>query len=182
MGTSNYNAYYMDYLYGPIEQRNYFDSQGHCHNLRSKDTISWRISAYALVRELDAILLVMQEDGSHYELPGGGIEIGESVESGVRRECQEETGCDIQVTSTIPFYVSESNFFHDRDGFFHSICLFYEATLKKGSLDVWLEGSRRHSEIRDVRWVPANEVESLVRHRMHHKAIMQWTAASRRVA
>ncbi len=33
--------------------------------------------------------------GTHYDLPGGGLDPGESLHDGVRRECREEIGCDV---------------------------------------------------------------------------------------
>lgn len=41
-------------------------------------TLSWRPSVYGIIIRDDNILLVPQWDG--YDLPGGGIELGETIE------------------------------------------------------------------------------------------------------
>jgi 8-oxo-dGTP diphosphatase len=41
-------------------------------------------------------LLVQRRDNHHWEPPGGVLELGESVEDGLRREVREETGLDIE--------------------------------------------------------------------------------------
>jgi len=38
-----------------------------------------------------------------WEFPGGSVEIGESVEQNVVRECKEETGYDVDVVEQLPF-------------------------------------------------------------------------------
>jgi 8-oxo-dGTP diphosphatase len=41
-------------------------------------------------------LLVQRADNGHWEPPGGVLELGESIEDGLRREAREETGLDIE--------------------------------------------------------------------------------------
>jgi 8-oxo-dGTP diphosphatase len=41
-------------------------------------------------------LLVQRRDNGHWEPPGGVLELGESIEDGLRREGREETGLDIE--------------------------------------------------------------------------------------
>jgi 8-oxo-dGTP diphosphatase len=41
-------------------------------------------------------LLVQRRDNGHWEPPGGVLELGESIEDGLRREAREETGLDIE--------------------------------------------------------------------------------------
>jgi len=40
----------------------------------------------------------------YYELPGGGVEKGESLEEGAIREAKEETGCDINIRGEVGIF------------------------------------------------------------------------------
>ncbi|HYZ35354.1 MAG TPA: NUDIX domain-containing protein, partial [Pseudonocardiaceae bacterium] len=67
-------------------------------------------AAFAIVRnDLGQILLVRRTDDGLWELPGGRIEIGESVSAAVRREVVEETGVTITVTRLAGVYSDPSH-------------------------------------------------------------------------
>ena len=59
-----------------------------------------RIRASAAIIRDGTILLVEYDDpevGPHYNLPGGGVKVGESVRETVRREVREETTAEVEV-------------------------------------------------------------------------------------
>lgn len=59
-----------------------------------------RLAAYAVVRD-DAgrVLLALwnETEGGRWTMPGGGVELDETVEEAVVREVREETGYDVRV-------------------------------------------------------------------------------------
>lgn len=106
----------------------YQDVYGKYHDA-DPENIDWRISAYALVKVDDTILLMKSGWRDAYALPGGRIEPGETIADGIIRECYEETGYRIALSSDQPTYVGESNFFSHRKGYMHSLILVYSAVL-----------------------------------------------------
>jgi 8-oxo-dGTP pyrophosphatase MutT (NUDIX family) len=57
------------------------------------------LGTYALVTRQDEVLLVLKSRGPYtgsWDLPGGRIEFGESPESALARELEEETGYQMQ--------------------------------------------------------------------------------------
>ena len=52
--------------------------------------------AAAIVRNDGRILAIRRRDNGHWEPPGGVLELGESIEEGLRREVREETGLEIE--------------------------------------------------------------------------------------
>ncbi|WP_126580171.1 NUDIX domain-containing protein [Tengunoibacter tsumagoiensis] len=64
----------------------------------------FRIGVSALIFEEDQILLALRRDIDWWNLPGGGMEIGETVEEAVCREVLEETGLIVMVDSLVGVY------------------------------------------------------------------------------
>lgn len=104
------------------------------HELPNERTFSWRPSAYALVLKDDEILFIKSRFHGKWELPGGGIDLGESLEEGVIREVFEETGYKIKLKENALFYVDNTFFYAlSVDKYYQTIRLFYEAEiLEKG--------------------------------------------------
>ena len=50
------------------------------------------------------LLLQQRSDGGQWGLPGGGVEIGESLDEAVRREVREETGLVVVVRRLVGVY------------------------------------------------------------------------------
>jgi len=70
------------------------------NNINEHDTINFkiRLSARGVVYDEDKnIALLPVSAHSYYELPGGGIDEGESEIVAFRRECLEEIGWDVEV-------------------------------------------------------------------------------------
>lgn len=86
-----------------------------------------------------------------WAVPGGLVELGETVEQAVIREVKEETGLDVASPQLVDVvdYISL-----DEKGAvkYHFIILDYFVTVKGGEL-------KAASDADELRWVPINEVE-----------------------
>jgi 8-oxo-dGTP diphosphatase len=61
----------------------------------------FRISLKALIYDNDGRILVTREHGLDWHLPGGGLDYGETIEEGFKRELFEEVGYDGELTYQI---------------------------------------------------------------------------------
>jgi 8-oxo-dGTP diphosphatase len=89
----------------------------------------------AVIFYRDGLVLIERENQPYqgcYALPGGFVEVGETVETAVHRETKEETGLDIELCDLVGIY---SDPFRDPRG--HVVSIAYAAkgngNLKSGS-------------------------------------------------
>jgi len=52
------------------------------------------------------ILLIRRTDNDNWAIPGGGMDLGESIQEAGVREVKEETGIDIEVTGLVGIYTN----------------------------------------------------------------------------
>ncbi|MDI2128757.1 NUDIX hydrolase [Yinghuangia seranimata] len=62
------------------------------------------------------ILLVHKTDNDLWALPGGGMDLGESISHAAVREVKEETGMDVEVTGIIGIYTNPGHVMAYDDG------------------------------------------------------------------
>ncbi|HEY3291060.1 MAG TPA: NUDIX domain-containing protein [Anaerolineae bacterium] len=70
---------------------------------RTPDRLGASVSA-VIFDAAGSVLLMHRTDNQHWGIPGGNIEIGESVTQAVIREVAEETGLDVTVERLIGVY------------------------------------------------------------------------------
>lgn len=65
----------------------------------------FRIGTFALIfDDAGRILIGLRRDANWWNLPGGGMEVGETVEQTVIREVREETGLEVEVERLVGVY------------------------------------------------------------------------------
>ena len=120
------------------------------------DQLSWRPSVYGVIIKDGKILLSKQWDG--YDIPGGGVDLGETTEEAVRREVKEETGLDVKVGQIV--FCGDSFFklpFYD-DQYVQSLLLYYLCEVTGGEIST--DGFDEHEKeyAGQAEWIDLNDL------------------------
>lgn len=107
----------------------------------------------AVTNDTGEILLIHRSDNDNWALPGGAVDIGESLTQAAVRETREETGIECEVTGLAGIYTDPGHvMLYTSNGEVRqefSIVLTARATGGKPAPS---------SETSEVRWVPLGEV------------------------
>jgi 8-oxo-dGTP pyrophosphatase MutT (NUDIX family) len=109
-----------------------------------------RPSASAVIFDRRRRLLLQQRsDGGQWGLPGGSVEVGESVSQAVVREVREETGLDVTVRRLVGVYSEPAlQVVRYPDGnVWHYVNVCFECVVRGGALTTC-------DETLALRWVP----------------------------
>ncbi|MER5319507.1 NUDIX hydrolase [Streptosporangium roseum] len=111
-----------------------------------------------VVDDTGRVLMQRRTDNGLWALPGGGMDLTESVPQAAVREVKEETGYDVEVTGMVGLYTDARHIIAYSDGEVRrqfNICL--TARLVGGALTI-------SDESTEVRWVSPDEIEELPMH------------------
>ena len=137
-----------------------------CRNIKTgaiieavESALIWRPSAYGLVVKDDAILINRFWD--RWSFPGGGIEPGETIETGLLREVEEETG--VKVTKGPLLDIAEAFLAsHREDGiFFHCIMYYFLCSDPVGEVSDAGFAEYEKADMQKAEWVPLSDAQHL---------------------
>jgi 8-oxo-dGTP pyrophosphatase MutT (NUDIX family) len=122
-----------------------------------------RIRCTALIIKDHSILAIQYDDnGFHYNLPGGGLEPGETIVEGVFREVYEETTAEVEVGPLALVYEfapqKQSGDYQPNDN--HGLHLVFECTLKDHSIPKLPQDPDPFQTA--VEWIPLEELDSIL--------------------
>ena len=113
-----------------------------------------REAARAIVLDNEnKIALLHVSKRNYYKLPGGGIEVGEDRVTALRRECQEEIGCDVEVIGEIGMITEYRKMFT-----LTQVSYCYLARVRGAKGAPHLEEGEIEDGFKEV-WLPYEEVE-----------------------
>lgn len=111
------------------------------------DQPSYSVSVVGVVVGSDGrVLVIKRRDNGDWQPPGGILEMGETIQHGVRREVWEETGLDVEPEVLTGVYKNMSR---------GIVSLVFRCRMLDGT-------PRTTDEAQAVQWVTENEVKSLV--------------------
>lgn len=119
-----------------------------------------RTSIYGIIVNNDKVLLSKQSNG--YDLPGGGIELGETDEQGVEREVNEETGLVVRAVEQIGD--QKEGYFkrtHSDGTCIHSFMRYYVCKVLGGELSTkgFDKNEKNFAELAE--WIPIDELKDI---------------------
>jgi 8-oxo-dGTP diphosphatase len=88
---------------------------------------NYRVSVKALIANAAGELLMVNEGSHHWDLPGGGLDHGETVEEALRRELTEELDLTLSTVDPAPLFVWTFRSKRPERG--HLLWLVYKATV-----------------------------------------------------
>ncbi len=113
------------------------------------EKLYFRPSVYGIITQAGKVLLLKMNTGL-YCVPGGGVELAETLEDALKREVKEEAGIDVEIERFL--YFRETFFYYDPlDEAFHSFLFFY--TCKPLTLDLATDDMVDDEEAVMPRWV-----------------------------
>lgn len=124
------------------------------------DSLQWRPAAYAIVVKNNQILLLRQNGGA-YDLPGGGVKLGEDPQNACLRELKEETG----INATNPQVMGvESSLFrstHSDNLPYHSILMYYACAYVGGKISTRGLDENEKQYVEAAEWVKLSNLDTI---------------------
>ena len=138
----------------------FLDDYGNERRLKKGAKVIFRPAVYVLITNSKKELLMVLNNGSKkWEIPGGGLEIGEDlVECGVR-EVKEETGFDVKIDGDVPKFIIKDLSVGSAENYEHGLIFYFAGKLKssKNGNQKFAEGEK----ILEVKFFSEDELKNL---------------------
>lgn len=124
--------------------------------------------AALVVDDAGRVLLQRRADSGNWSLPGGIMEIGETLGAAVVRETAEETGLDIELTGILGIYTDPAHVIAYADGEVRQeFVVVFTARVLAGTL-------RASDESTDIRFIALDDVYALPMHDSVRLRLTHW--------
>jgi ADP-ribose pyrophosphatase YjhB (NUDIX family) len=109
-----------------------------------------------IINDNNEILMIRRSDNANWAVPGGAVDLGESLKEAAVRETKEESGVDIEVTGLVGIYTDPKHIvlYTSNDEARQEFSIVLTASAVGGML-------RTSSESTEVRWVRPEQIDGL---------------------
>lgn len=122
------------------------------------DQLTFRPSVYGVLVKDDQVLLHGYMDG--YDFPGGGLNPGEDLREGLKREFREETGVSVDVGSIL--HVTQDFFIHPATQKpYHTILIYLACSNPRGEVSTEYFDEHEQAVARAAEWKSTSELAHL---------------------
>ncbi len=116
-----------------------------------RSTLTFRPTAYAIIVRDGSVLAVRDPKMPRFAFPGGGVDCGERLAEGLRREVREEVGLDVVVGDLL--HLRENFFYCDPiHAAWHAIVFYYRCVPNPTNTQPIV------GDIVEMRWTPIHEL------------------------
>lgn len=121
-----------------------------------------RLRGSALILKDNAVLLIefVDENGKHYNLPGGGVEAGETLIQSIAREAREEASVEVDVGGVAFLYEYAPHLNKEKYGTVHSLTTIFECRLKEGEIPKMPAVPDKNQT--GVRWIQLDDLHNII--------------------
>lgn len=122
--------------------------------------LQWRPAAYAIVVKNNQILLLRQNGGG-YDLPGGGVKLGEDPQNACLRELKEETGINAANPQVMGVESSLFRSTHSDNKPYHSILMYYACVYVGGKISTRGLDANEKQYVETAEWVKLSALDTI---------------------
>lgn len=140
---------------------------GEVRRFRAEE-VRFRPAAYGIALRDGQVLVARSRFTGRWELPGGAVAPWETLEEGLRREYEEETGVPVTVGEFVGFDQGFIAFFQHP---FNSLRFFYRVQAAAA------EPRAQPEEVEEVRWVPLSDLTEENMARGHYRFLVEAVGA-----
>lgn len=141
--------------------KEFIDGEENVHIIKKDSKTRFRPAIYVLVKNINnKYLMILNNKSKKWEIPGGGLKVGEDLVKGGIRELKEEAGYNIKINSKLPFTIEKDLVYsRSKDIYEHGLNFFF-----LGELLSEIQGRQNLGEgekILDIKFFSIDELKKI---------------------
>ena len=124
------------------------------------NSLKMRLAVYGLIVNDDKLLLLPHEQGG-YDLPGGGVELGETTREALGREVKEETGLTVEMQDVVRVKTSFYAGNYISEGYLHSTLIYYRCKVIDGDITTDNFDEFAKENLKKAEWIDLDKLDEI---------------------